>query len=156
MSEIAIRPARQEEAAQAAEVLLVSRKAAFPYIPPSAHSDDEFIPWVADILMPNGGVWVATDGDRVVGVMVLEGEEIEQLYILPEFQRCGLGDRLVAKAKQLSPRRLGFYTFQTNTPARRFYEDRGFVAIRFTDGADNEEHQPDVYYEWCAERLTPR
>jgi ribosomal protein S18 acetylase RimI-like enzyme len=156
MSEIAIRPARQDEAARAAEVLLVSRKAAFPYIPPSAHSDDEFLPWVQDILMPKGGVWVATDGERVVGVMVLEGEEIEQLYILPEFQRRGLGDRLVAKAKQLSPRRLGLYTFQSNTLARRFYEDRGFVAIRFIDGADNEERQPDIYYEWRAERLTPR
>jgi hypothetical protein len=36
--------------------------------------------------------------------------------------------------------------------ARRFYEARGFRAIRFTDGADNEEGTPDVRYRW--ERTT--
>ena len=30
----------------------------------------------------------------------------------------------------------------------RFYEARGFRAIRFTDGADNEEQMPDVRYRW--------
>jgi hypothetical protein len=42
--------------------------------------------------------------------------------------------------------------FQTNTRARRFCEARGFRAIRFTDGADNEERTPDVRYRW--ERTT--
>ena len=32
--------------------------------------------------------------------------------------------------------------------ARRFYEARGFRAIRFTDGAGNEEKTPDVRYRW--------
>ena len=38
--------------------------------------------------------------------------------------------------------------FQANTRARRFYETHGFRAIRFTDGADNEERTPDVRYRW--------
>ena len=44
------------------------------------------------------------------------------------------------------------WCFQANPPARHFYEARGFRAIRFTDGADNEEKTPDVRYRW--ERAT--
>ena len=32
--------------------------------------------------------------------------------------------------------------------ARRFYEARGFSAVAFTDGARNEEGEPDVLYRW--------
>jgi len=37
--------------------------------------------------------------------------------------------------------------FQSNLHARRFYEERGFVAVAMTTG-DNEEQSPDVCYEW--------
>ncbi len=40
------------------------------------------------------------------------------------------------------------WTFQTNLPARRFYERHGFIAVRWTDGASNEERAPDVRYVW--------
>ena len=35
-----------------------------------------------------------------------------------------------------------------NAPARTFFERHGFHAARLTDGADNEEHEPDVLYVW--------
>jgi putative acetyltransferase len=38
--------------------------------------------------------------------------------------------------------------FQANARARRFYVARGFRAIRFTDGSDNEQRTPDVRYRW--------
>ena len=38
------------------------------------------------------------------------------------------------------------WTFQRNAGARRFYERNGFVAMEFTDGASNEEREPDVRY----------
>ena len=40
------------------------------------------------------------------------------------------------------------WTFQQNARARRFYEERGFRAVEFTDGEGNEEKTPDVRYEW--------
>jgi GNAT superfamily N-acetyltransferase len=43
---------------------------------------------------------------------------------------------------------LELWCFQANSRACRFYEARGFRAIRFTDGADNEEKTPDVRYRW--------
>jgi hypothetical protein len=33
-------------------------------------------------------------------------------------------------------------------PARRFYERHGFVAVEHTDGAGNEEREPDVRFLW--------
>jgi hypothetical protein len=40
--------------------------------------------------------------------------------------------------------RLQFWTFQRNVQARRFYEARGFALIQQTDGAQNEEKEPDA------------
>ena len=48
------------------------------------------------------------------------------------------------------PRPILLYTFQANAGARRFYERHGFRAIQFTDGRANEEHCPDVLYEFAA------
>jgi hypothetical protein len=35
-----------------------------------------------------------------------------------------------------------------NLPARRFYEAHGFQIERQTDGAANDERQPDILYRW--------
>jgi hypothetical protein len=45
---------------------------------------------------------------------------------------------------------LRLWVFQQNAGARAFYERRGFKLVRFTDGAGNEEHEPDALYEWQA------
>jgi hypothetical protein len=42
--------------------------------------------------------------------------------------------------------RLQLWTFQRNAPARRFYEASGFTLIQETDGARNEENEPDALY----------
>jgi ribosomal protein S18 acetylase RimI-like enzyme len=80
-------------------------------------------------------------------MMVLRGDSMDQLYVLPEHQRCGVGTRLVAQAKRLR-RVLRLFAFQSNEPAREFYEKHGFKAIAFGDGSANEEGAPDVLYEW--------
>ncbi|HSZ51159.1 MAG TPA: hypothetical protein VK801_06275, partial [Caulobacteraceae bacterium] len=51
-------------------------------------------------------------------------------------------------------RRVQLWTFQVNTRSRRFYRLQGFAEILQTDGADNEEKEPDVLLEWRrSERL---
>jgi hypothetical protein len=42
---------------------------------------------------------------------------------------------------------LGLFTHQRNEKARRFYEARGFVAVRF-GMSPPPENEPDVRYEW--------
>ena len=43
---------------------------------------------------------------------------------------------------------LQLWTFQRNLSARRFYEARGFALVEQTDGARNEEKEPDARYLW--------
>ncbi len=59
----------------------------------------------------------------------------------------GIGGALLDHAMRQRPDGLKLWTFQSNLDARRFYENHGFVAIATTTG-DNEEHTPDVCYEW--------
>jgi hypothetical protein len=44
--------------------------------------------------------------------------------------------------------RLKLFAFQRNVNARAFYEKHGFTAVTFSDGAETEEKEPDVLYEW--------
>ena len=147
--QVALRPAIPADAEVLAGVYLRSFDAALPQVV-RAHSDAEVRGWFRHVVVPELETWVAEEGGgRVVGLMVLDGGELAQLYLAPEVRGCGIGDRFVALAKELRPRGLQLWTFQVNGPARRFYERHGFVAAEFTDGSRNEEREPDVRYVWA-------
>lgn len=144
---MAIRRARPDDAAAVADVWLRSFAAALPAVR-RAHTDDEVRGWVRDVLLPGHEVWVAdADGD-VVGLLALSAGWLDQLYLSPEWRGRGLGDRFVALAKERQPAVLQLWTFQVNEPAQRFYARHGFVAAERTDGAGNEEREPDVRCVW--------
>ena len=154
--DVIFRPAADADAEQVASVFLASRKA-FVAFAPLAHADDDVRGWIANVLIPGGGVSVAVAGssnEGVVGMMAVSRQDrvtwIDQLYLHPSVVGRGIGTRFIelAMASLGSPIRL--YTFQENAGARRFYERHGFRAIAFSDGSDNEEHCPDVLYEWAA------
>jgi GNAT superfamily N-acetyltransferase len=142
-----IRAAEARDASEIAEVHTVAMREAMPYLP-HLHTDEETRAWVAEIVLPRQEVWVADAGGRVIGVTSLEGDMVQQLYILPGHQGFGIGSALLALAKSRRPDGLRLYAFQRNTHARAFYERRGFVPITFGDGSGNEEGEPDVLYEW--------
>jgi GNAT superfamily N-acetyltransferase len=92
-------------------------------------------------------VWGAFDGAAMRGIIAFREGWIDQLYVLPEAQRRGVGKDLLQVAQNAFDR-LQLWTFQRNAPARRFYEARGFALIQETDGAGNEEKEPDALYLW--------
>jgi GNAT superfamily N-acetyltransferase len=107
-----------------------------------------------DILIPSTQVWIVEKNSVIIGMMAIAEKQkinwIEQLYVLPKTTEQGVGSLLIAKAKSLNlPIRLR--TFQENLGARRFYERHGFKIIEFADGSENEEHCPDMLYEWNSE-----
>jgi GNAT superfamily N-acetyltransferase len=83
----------------------------------------------------------------MVGLIAFREGWIDQLYVLPEHQGRGTGNALLQVA-QRDFNSLQLWTFQRNAPARRFYEARGFVLVQETDGAGNEEKEPDALYRW--------
>jgi GNAT superfamily N-acetyltransferase len=67
--------------------------------------------------------------------------------VLPASQGRGIGTELLEVAKHACER-LELWTFQRNARARRFYEARGFTRVEQSDGARNEEKEPDARYLW--------
>jgi len=144
---VTIRRGGVDDAAAVADVYLRSRRHAGARIPRIVHTEDEVRAWFASIVLVEHEVWVAEDGGGIVAMMVLRGESVDHLYVQPETQRRGVGARLLGFAKR-QRHRLRLYTFQSNAPAREFYEKHGFTAIAFGNGTTNEEGAPDVLYEW--------
>ena len=79
---------------------------------------------------------------------LLHGDTLMHLYVHPEEIGTGAGHALFEHVKRLRPDGFGFWVFQQNERARRFYEAHGAVAVELTDGSGNEERTPDVRYEW--------
>ncbi|MER5602696.1 GNAT family N-acetyltransferase [Streptomyces sp. NPDC002265] len=144
---VVLRRAAGSDAGPAAEVWLRSFAAALPSVV-RPRSDDDVRDYFRDVVVPLRETWVAETAGAVVGVMVLDGELLSQLYLAPDWRGRGLGDRFVVLAKERSPQGLTLWTFQVNEPAHRFYERHGFVAVERTDGSGNEEREPDVRYVW--------
>jgi GNAT superfamily N-acetyltransferase len=155
--QVSIREGTHTDAGAIGEVYLASRKTFLPYAP-LAHTDEEVRRWIGQVLIPQGGVFVAAVEDMVVGMMALSRDGqvgwIDQLYLRPEAVGGGIGTQLLMRAKAELGSPIQLYTFQQNHAARRFYERHGFRAIAFTDGQENEELCPDVLYEWVDDPLT--
>jgi GNAT superfamily N-acetyltransferase len=142
-----IRRATAADAPEAAELYIEARHAAVPAIPPLAHTDDDVRRYWEEVLVPDRETWLADDAGVVTGVLVLDDDWVDQLYVRRGRTGQGTGTRLLDHAKTRRPDGLRLWTFQSNTGAQRFYERHGFVATDRTDG-DNEEHEPDVLYAW--------
>jgi len=149
-----IRKAVPSEAGLLAALWLRSRRASIPSIPPTVHTDEEVHQWFEEAVLPTCEVWVADSSGAAIALMVLNQEWIDQLYVDPPVTRRGVGGALVEHAKRLRPTGLKLWTFQSNLDARRFYEAHGFVATATTED-NNEEHAPDVCYEWPSPRSRP-
>jgi ribosomal protein S18 acetylase RimI-like enzyme len=111
---------------------------------------DHALPWLTGLHTPEEDrcqVHGSFEGGDLTGIIAFRTDWIDQLYVLPEAQRLGVDSELLQIAKRAFDR-LQLWTFQRNAPARRFYEARGFALVEQTDGAGNEEKEPDARYLW--------
>lgn len=140
---------RRASLADAGEIARLHRhvmRVSLHYLP-ELHTAQEDLWFFRERLLPETETWVAEAGGAIAGYVAFKPGWISHLYIHPDHQGCGIGDALLAKAlEDGAPREL--WTFQRNARARAFYEKRGFRLVRLTDGADNEEKEPDALYAW--------
>jgi GNAT superfamily N-acetyltransferase len=143
---VTLRRASVQDAEPVADVWIQAFRGTYDF--PTAHADHEVREWVRDSLLPSTETWVAEEAGEVVAFVSLGGDSVDQLYVAPGRTGRGIGSRLLALAMERRPGGLELWTFQVNAGARRFYERHGFRAVETTDGAGNEERQPDVRYAW--------
>lgn len=131
------------------ELALLYRATVRRHLPflPELHTPQEERIWFCERLFTDFDVWVAQDGKTLLGYIAFRGGFINHLFLDADRLGQGVGSALLALAKE-EYAELSLWTFQQNTRARAFYERHGFTALRFTDGEDNEEHMPDVFYVW--------
>ena len=94
-----------------------------------------------------GPVWAAIEDGVIIGFCAARRGWIDHLYVVHERHGLGVGRALLARTLK-GRRRVRLWTFQVNARSRDFYRRQGFAEVRFTDGADNEEKEPDVLLEW--------
>jgi GNAT superfamily N-acetyltransferase len=146
---VTFRRATEADACAAADLWLRARKAAVGVIPPTVHGDRDVRAWFACHVVRETELWVAEDRvGTLVGILVLEGRWLDQLYVDPTMTGRGIGAGLVELAKRERPDGLRLWTFVSNAGAQRFYERHGFVETHRTDGRGNEEAAPDILYVW--------
>lgn len=143
-----IRRATPDDAEAAALMYTASRRSASAALPPAVHTPQEDAWFVREVLIAARETWVAARGEELLGLLTLDGDWIDQLYLAGSATRQGLGSRFVDLAKTQRPSGLQLWTFASNLPAQRFYERHGFIAVERTDGEHNEEHAPDIRYRW--------
>jgi len=113
---------------------------------PRRHTLDGCRRYVANMMLKDCAVTVAEDETGIVVLFAVQGEEERQLYTRPDRIGRDAGMQLIEAATASGVAAFELWCFQGNQRARRFNEARGFHAIRFTDGAGNEERTPDVRY----------
>jgi GNAT superfamily N-acetyltransferase len=152
----AIRRGQPADARAMADLYLRARAAALSAgsIPEGVHDAEDVRGYFAAHVVEDCELWLAEEDGALAGILVLDGDMVDQLYVEPALTGRGIGSALLAVAKRERPDGLRLWTFQSNAGAQRFYERHGFVAVRRTDGRDNEERAPDVLYA-CGGAQTP-
>jgi GNAT superfamily N-acetyltransferase len=115
---------------------------------PMIHTPAEDHRFIENVILKDCTVIAAEDETGIVSFLARQGQEIRLLYTRPDRIGRGAGTQLIDAVKNSGVRVLELWCFQANTRGRRFYQARGFRAVRFTDGADNEEKMPDIRYRW--------
>ncbi|MDX1416280.1 MAG: GNAT family N-acetyltransferase [Candidatus Promineifilaceae bacterium] len=141
-----IRPYQDSDRAQVVSIWRASKRKAFPYVEVQqqyTHAQDDH--YFRSVIARNCEVWLAEDDGQIVGMMALEGDLIDQLFVAPSAQGQGAGTALLNKAAELSPERLRAYTFQKNHAARQFFEKHGFLIVG-ASLSPPPENEPDLEY----------
>ena len=96
---IAIERATPRDAGEIAALYLASRAEALPYLR-RCHSDAEVRDWIGTVMLATGETWVAREAGRILGFMTVNGEELDQLYLLPGQQGPETGGQHPAPAAE--------------------------------------------------------
>jgi len=147
---LTLRPYEPSDEAALTRMWHETRVHAYPYLPTEqAYTAEDIASYFREAIAPKCDLWLAESDAKIAGFLALEGSYLDLFYVHPSAQRAGVGEALLAKAKQLSPQGIELHTHQQNVSACVFYEKHGFRAARFGSSGPPES-SPDVEYHWRA------
>lgn len=145
-TDLVLRPATTDDAAEVTELYLATRRAAEPAMPPQLHSRESVLAHTTGEIVEKE-VWIA-ESDEILGFATLDTAFLDSLYVGPDHQGFGVGTALLDLAKARRPEGFALWVFASNDRARGFYRRHGLVELEHTDGSANEERSPDVRMAW--------
>jgi len=124
-----IRPAAESDLSRIAEILVFVKRINFrPIFQDDSYSFGELqvLSVAKQYADPSilGKIWVYDDG-IVKGLIHIDGEEIQELYVDSFFQNQGVGESLIEFTKEYFPVSY-LWAIEKNVRAIRFYEAHGF------------------------------
>jgi GNAT superfamily N-acetyltransferase len=143
---VSLRTAGPTDGAVVAKVFGAAR-AEMRYLP-QLHSASEDVAFFSEQVVPASRVVVADVDGEAVGFSAVKDGWLEHLYVTPLWQGRGIGSQLLGRAMNENPAGLSLWAFAENHRAIAFYARAGFEEVLRTDGAGNEERQPDVQMRW--------
>ena len=90
------------------------------------HSDDRI---KADI--DAGDVYLLEVDGNGIGTVTVVDDEINRLFILPEFQHRGYGKELMDFAEEMIRGKHDYIILDASLPAKQIYLKRGYVATKY-------------------------
>lgn len=132
--------------------MFLRARATMTYLP-VLHTDEQTRRFFAKVLRQQR-VHVAVIDGTVIGFAAVHEGWLNHLYLDPAWHGRGIGSALLRAACD-GLDRVQLWVFQANDGARRFYERHGFTLGELTDGAGNEERQPDARYERFSSAAAP-
>ena len=127
-----VRKALASERERLAEIWLRSVRATHTFL--SEEDIQALVNPTRTYLAAETDLWVLTsDAGEPVGFMGMAGNEVEALFIAPEFLRRGGGRLLIDQARRLRGEQLTVSVNEQNQDALRFYQACGFVVETRSD-----------------------
>jgi len=153
---IHVRPYQESDRDEVVTLWRASKRKAFPYIAvQQRHTLAEDRYYFHSVISKKCAVWLAENEEGLLGMMALQDDFIDQLFVATTAQGQGVGTALLNKALELSPDRLRAFTFQKNRAARAFFEKHNFLIVD-AGLSPTPENEPDLEYVWQSSAWTTR
>lgn len=81
----------------------------------------------------NGKVYVVTFEQDVIGTVTLDRDHIRRLFVLPQFQKQGIGTLIMDYFESEIIKNHGAVLLDSSLPAGKFYHNRGYVAKEYRE-----------------------
>lgn len=96
-----------------------------------------FSPEAVRELIGKRTVFVAVDGNRIVGTASLDGSVVRTVFVAPDVQARGIGKLLMVEVERTARgRNIQALTVPSSITAESFYARLGFIAVRDSHHGD--------------------